>query len=98
MTWVWVLTFHDGGPCNIETSLLICNAKQWAGFYIIGTTAMKELILYYNQLQNKIRLEINILSKICTTFEPTLPCSKNLLQDEMINPFLVNIISYPLKT
>ena len=28
----------------IETSPLICSANQWAGFYIIETSVMKELI------------------------------------------------------
>ena len=27
----------------METSPLICCANQWTGFYIIGTSAMKEL-------------------------------------------------------
>ena len=26
--------FHDGGPYHIETSLLICHANQWTGFYM----------------------------------------------------------------
>ena len=35
--------FHDKGPCRIETSPLICSANQWNGFYLIGTSVMKEL-------------------------------------------------------
>ena len=35
--------FHDGGPYHIETSPLICIANEWTGFYMIGTTIMKEL-------------------------------------------------------
>ena len=35
--------FHDGGPYHIETSPLIYKANQWTGFYIIGTSVMKEL-------------------------------------------------------
>ena len=27
----------------METNPLICRAKQWTGFYIIGTSVMKEL-------------------------------------------------------
>ena len=27
----------------METSPLICRANQWAGFYMIGTSVMKEL-------------------------------------------------------
>ena len=35
--------FHDGGPYHIETNPLICSANQWTGFYMIGTSVMKEL-------------------------------------------------------
>ena len=35
---------NDGGPYHIETSPLICKANQWAGFYMIGTSVIKELI------------------------------------------------------
>ena len=37
------LLFHDGGPYQIETSPLICSASQWTGFYMIGSSVMKEL-------------------------------------------------------
>ena len=37
--------FHDNGLYHIETSSLICRTNQWTGFYMIGTSAMKELIL-----------------------------------------------------
>ena len=37
-----MLLFHDGGPYYIETSPLICSKLQ-TGFYMIGTSAMKEL-------------------------------------------------------
>ena len=40
-----VLCFHDGGPYHIETSSLIRNANQWTGFYMIGTSIMKEFKL-----------------------------------------------------
>ena len=36
--------FHDGGPYHIEASSLICGANQWTGFYMMGISAMKELI------------------------------------------------------
>ena len=29
----------------METSPLICSANQWTGFYMIGTSVMKELKL-----------------------------------------------------
>ena len=35
--------FHDGGSYHIETNPFICSANQWAGFYMIGTSVMKEL-------------------------------------------------------
>ena len=35
--------FHDGGPYHIETSPLNCKAKQWTGFFMIGTSIIKEL-------------------------------------------------------
>ena len=33
----------DGGPYHIETSSLIFSANIWAGFYMKGNSAMKEL-------------------------------------------------------
>ena len=33
--------FHDEGPYHTKTSLLICIANQWTGFYMIGTSVMK---------------------------------------------------------
>ena len=33
----------DGGPYHIETSPLIYLANQWAGFYMIVTSVMKDL-------------------------------------------------------
>ena len=35
--------FYDGGPFHIETSALIYSSNQWTGFYMIGTSVMKEL-------------------------------------------------------
>ena len=34
--------FHDGGSNDTETSLLICSANQWTGFYMIGASIMRE--------------------------------------------------------
>ena len=31
--------FQDGG---LETSLLICSANQWTGFYMIGNSVLKD--------------------------------------------------------
>ena len=36
--------FHGEGPYHIETSLFICKANQWTGFYEIESSVMKELI------------------------------------------------------
>ena len=35
--------FHDRGPFHIETGPLICSANEWTGFYMIGTSVLKEL-------------------------------------------------------
>ena len=35
--------FHDRGPYHIETSSLICSVNQSTGFYMIGTSVIKEL-------------------------------------------------------
>ena len=35
--------FDDGGLYHIETSPLICRANQWTGFYMIGTSSIREL-------------------------------------------------------
>ena len=35
--------FHDGSPYRTETSPLICSGNQRTGFYMIGTSLMKEL-------------------------------------------------------
>ena len=37
------LLFQDRGPYHVETSLLLCSANQWNGFYMIGTSVMMEL-------------------------------------------------------
>ena len=38
-----VLTLSCGGPYHIETSPLIFRANESTGFYMIGTSVMKEL-------------------------------------------------------
>ena len=43
--------FHDGGPYHIETSTLICKTNQWTGFYMIGTSVVKELNCKKNWVQ-----------------------------------------------
>ena len=38
--------FHEGGPYHIEKTPLIYRANQWTGFYMIGTSVIKELKKY----------------------------------------------------
>ena len=38
-----LIPFHDESLYHIETSPLICTRNQWTGFYMIGTSVMKEL-------------------------------------------------------
>ena len=38
-----IYLFHDGGSNHIETSPLTCRANQLTGFYIVGTSVMKQL-------------------------------------------------------
>ena len=38
-----LILFHDRGSYHIETSSMIYFANQWTGFYVIGTSVMKEL-------------------------------------------------------
>ena len=40
------LLFHDGGPCHTESSSMICSANQQTAFYLLRTSAMKELTMY----------------------------------------------------
>ena len=42
-SWILIYLFHDGDPYHVETSPLICIANQWTGFYMMGTSFMKEL-------------------------------------------------------
>ena len=36
--------FHDRGSYHIETSPLLCSANQWTGFYMKGTSVMKDIM------------------------------------------------------
>ena len=47
-----VYLFDDVGPYHIETSTLICPANQWTGFYMRGTSVMKELMIVKVNLLN----------------------------------------------
>ena len=48
--------FHDGDPYHIETSPLTCKANQWTGFYMIGTTVMKELVFLVLTVLSKLQI------------------------------------------
>ena len=37
--------FHDGGTYYIETSPLVCFANQLTGFYMIGASAVRDLMM-----------------------------------------------------
>ena len=37
--------FHDEGLYHRKTSPLICRANQWTGFYMTGTSVMKNLLI-----------------------------------------------------
>ena len=38
-----LLTLTYGGPYHIADGLFICRANQWTGFYMVGTSVMKDL-------------------------------------------------------
>ena len=44
-------SFMGGGPYNTETCLLICRANHSTGFYMIGTSVMKQLNCRKNWVQ-----------------------------------------------
>ena len=50
---LWFKSFIDVGLYHIETSPLICRANEWTGFYMIGTSVMKELITLTIESNNK---------------------------------------------
>ena len=48
----------------VETSLFICSANQWTGFYMIGTSVMKEL-------KNAHNCQITIFFKKLMSWQPS---------------------------
>ena len=54
LTVTYLSLFHDGGLYHIETSPLTCSENQWTGFYIIGSSVMKE----FEQITLKILVEV----------------------------------------
>ena len=46
--------FDDIGSHHIETSPLICRANQRTGFYLIGTSVMKELLRTFSKISEWI--------------------------------------------
>ena len=63
------LTLSRRRPHHTETKQLICSANQWTGFYMIGTSVMKEL--NYSAVHEKkpkiFRLVKNKCRLICST-------------------------------
>ena len=62
----WYLNSHDGGCHHIETSLLICRANQWTGFYLITASVMKELMKNFSaepfqHIETKAGVQSNII-------------------------------------
>ena len=58
--------FCDRGSYHIEISPLICSANQWACFYMIRTSVMKELLDAYIG-------QINVFKKISSlVFNPLM--------------------------
>ena len=65
---VCILLFCDGGPYHVETNSLVCWGIQWTGFYMIGASAMKKLIvpfrtnapLYFNPCMHNVKKWSNI--------------------------------------
>ena len=49
--WSVLLTLSRRRSYHIETSQMICAAKQWTDFYMIGTTVTKELIHFRPMFQ-----------------------------------------------
>ena len=45
--WSLYSLFHDGGRDHKEKSPLICRANQWAFFFMITASVMKELRLFF---------------------------------------------------
>ena len=58
------LLSHDVGSYHIETSPLICRANQWPGFYMIGTSVMKELKAYLRPCQT-FTMHLFVPTPIC---------------------------------
>ena len=57
---------HDRCTYHMETSLLICRANQWAGFYMVETSIMKMLMLmlvHDNLLNKKSRTKLHKYSE-----------------------------------
>ena len=50
--------FHDGGPYHIENSRWIWRANQRAGFYMIGTSVMKELKILFTRFGLRFKMQV----------------------------------------
>ena len=79
---------------HIETSLLICRANQWTGFYMIGASVMKELIFFFTtSLTEVIQLDseaysepsqtskMKVVANIVNDFQPLSIFTKSAILD-----------------
>ena len=56
------LTLSWRGPYHIVTSPLICRENQWTGFYMIGTSVMKELSQSPKLVETLFKVNIGVFS------------------------------------
>ena len=71
VNFLLALLIHDGGPYHKGTRPLIYRANQWTGFFMMGTSVMKELkaiMTFFGRLE-------------CgdTNFEASFPSERNAL-------------------
>ena len=65
--------FHDEGLYYIVTSTLIYTANQWAGFYMIGSSVMKDLMNCVFRCERKgndylLEMRLVLISNYSATF------------------------------
>ena len=91
--------FHDGGPYHIENSPLVSRANQWAGFYIIRISAMKELSYFVKQIKFFSNLDAKSVTDNEQFSKTVKPCPTNkTLKGErepvnILNEYFSNIVS-----
>ena len=70
-----IILFHDGGPCVIETSPLICTGNQWTSFCIVGTTVMEDSRRYSSTYIESLSLHVVKHNLLLFFFYPTFSLS-----------------------